>query len=212
MAPRIGERSAITMLPMELARPNRNVVIVASAPSLQYCFRNSGKNADITVIANAEFAQSYSAQDMTFRRSSISRFRCPGQLLQWRWEGGHGRPLAPDLLRLDLREPYVLAPILAFRSDKRRHGFGCARERIGGDILEKLAGLLARRDLVEPGGELVDDSLGRARRNDDSKPGSQVVARKARLRHGGDLRQHAQARRRGEREQAHAAGSRLRHE
>src|SRR5256885_15329801 len=73
MAPKIGERSAMMMLPMELARPSRKVVRVASAPSLQYCLSNSGKNADITVMANAEFAQSYSAQDMTFRRSSISR-------------------------------------------------------------------------------------------------------------------------------------------
>ncbi len=55
----------MTIPPMELARPNRKVVIVASAPSLQYCFRNNGKNADITVMANAEFAQSYSAQEMT---------------------------------------------------------------------------------------------------------------------------------------------------
>ena len=57
--------NAMTMLPMELARPNRKVVTVASAPSLQYCFRNNGKNADITVMANAELAQSYSAQEMT---------------------------------------------------------------------------------------------------------------------------------------------------
>src|SRR6267378_5578437 len=74
MAPRTGERSAMTMLPKELARPNRNVVSVASAPSLQYCFRKSGKKADITVMANAELAQSYSAQERTLRRSSISRF------------------------------------------------------------------------------------------------------------------------------------------
>src|SRR5712691_8759876 len=83
IAPRIGERSAMTMLPMELARPNRNVVSVASAPSLQYCFRKRGKKADITVMANAELAQSYSAQERTFRRSSISRSgvlvnRCDG--------------------------------------------------------------------------------------------------------------------------------------
>src|SRR5881397_1390237 len=66
LSPILGERSAMTIPPIELARPSRKVVIVASAPSLQYCFRNSGKNADITVMANAELAQSYSAQEMTF--------------------------------------------------------------------------------------------------------------------------------------------------
>src|SRR5258705_1842902 len=97
MAPRTGERSAMTMLPMELARPNRNVVSVASAPSLQYCFRKSGKKADITVMANAELAQSYSAQEKTLRRSSISRFGVVVKLLRWRREGSHGE--APILAR-----------------------------------------------------------------------------------------------------------------
>jgi hypothetical protein len=72
IAPRIGESSAIAMPPMELASPSRKVVIVASTPALQYCFRKSGKNADITVMANAEFAQSYKAQEMTCRQRAFS--------------------------------------------------------------------------------------------------------------------------------------------
>ena len=55
----------------ELARPSRNVVVTASAPAAQYCLRKSGKNADITVMAKAELAQSYKAHDRIFRRSSI---------------------------------------------------------------------------------------------------------------------------------------------
>ena len=41
---------------------------VASAPALQYCLKKSGKNPAITVVANAELAQSYSAQEKTPRR------------------------------------------------------------------------------------------------------------------------------------------------
>ena len=69
------------MPPIELARPSRNVVSVASASALQYCFKNSGKNADITVMANAELAQSYKAQDMTVLRSSIHSSGAP-----WSWK------------------------------------------------------------------------------------------------------------------------------
>jgi hypothetical protein len=34
------------------------VLTAASPPALQYCLKNTGKNPAITVVANAEFAQS----------------------------------------------------------------------------------------------------------------------------------------------------------
>ena len=36
----------------------------------RYCLKNSGKNTTITVVANAELAQSYSAQAKTFFSNS----------------------------------------------------------------------------------------------------------------------------------------------
>ena len=47
-------------------------------PALQNCLKNSGKKPAITVVANAEFAQSYSAQAMTGRRSRTLRTRAAG--------------------------------------------------------------------------------------------------------------------------------------
>ena len=58
IAPSTGESSATTILAMEFATPSWNVLTVGSSPTLQYCLRNIGKNAEITVTANAEFAQS----------------------------------------------------------------------------------------------------------------------------------------------------------
>jgi hypothetical protein len=50
---------------MPLAIPNQNVLSVADTPVLQYCLKNTGKNTTMTVVANAEFAQSYAAQATT---------------------------------------------------------------------------------------------------------------------------------------------------
>ena len=43
-----------------------------SVPVLQYSLKKMGKNAAMTVVAKAEFAQSYIAQDMTVRLFMIS--------------------------------------------------------------------------------------------------------------------------------------------
>ncbi len=64
IAPRIGAASAITRLPSPLTTPSRKVLTEASVPTLQYCLKKIGKKPAITVVANAEFAQSYSAQPM----------------------------------------------------------------------------------------------------------------------------------------------------
>ncbi len=55
--------SAATIIPaIEFAIPNLAVLTVMSAPVLQNCLKNIGKNPAMTVVANAELAQSYSAQ------------------------------------------------------------------------------------------------------------------------------------------------------
>jgi hypothetical protein len=46
------------------------VVSSVSAPALQYWLKNTGKNPAITVVANAELPQSYSAQLTAGRRCS----------------------------------------------------------------------------------------------------------------------------------------------
>ena len=56
--------------PMPLAMPSRNVLSVGSLPALQNCLKNTGKKPAITVVAKAEFAQSYRAQATTGRRNS----------------------------------------------------------------------------------------------------------------------------------------------
>jgi hypothetical protein len=48
---------------MELENPRRAVVSTFATLALQYCEKKIGKNPAITVVANAEFAQSYIAQD-----------------------------------------------------------------------------------------------------------------------------------------------------
>ena len=67
--------TAITKLEMPLARPSRKVLTATSAPALQYCLKNTGKKPAMTVVANAELAQSYSAQDSTGRRNRTDRRR-----------------------------------------------------------------------------------------------------------------------------------------
>jgi hypothetical protein len=55
-----------TMTPAtELASPNLAVLMVGSAPALQYCLKNIGKNPAMTVVAKAELAQSYNAHPNT---------------------------------------------------------------------------------------------------------------------------------------------------
>jgi hypothetical protein len=67
---------ATTMrLAMEFASPRRKVLVVASTPTFQYSLKNTGKKPAITVVAKAELAQSYRAQDMTFL--SVARFAIP---------------------------------------------------------------------------------------------------------------------------------------
>ena len=44
--------------------PRKNVLSALSAPYDQYCEKKIGKNAAITVVANALFAQSYRDHEM----------------------------------------------------------------------------------------------------------------------------------------------------
>ncbi len=65
IAPSTGANKA-TMIPaMEFARPNLAVLIVVSVPALQNCLKNTGKKPAMTVVAKAEFAQSYRAHPKT---------------------------------------------------------------------------------------------------------------------------------------------------
>ncbi len=65
-APSHGAITASTKLETPLAIASQKVLVVASCPAARYCLKNSGKNTTITVVANAEFAQSYRAQANTF--------------------------------------------------------------------------------------------------------------------------------------------------
>src|SRR6266853_1076060 len=113
-----------------------------------------------------------------------------------------GAGVNEQLLRLDLRQLYVALPALGVAPQERLHLSGCARERVERRTREKLLGVLGRRDRVEPAGELVDDRLGRARRNDDAPPRRHVTAPVAELRERRHLRQRDRALRRGGREDA----------
>jgi hypothetical protein len=43
---------------MPFAVPNQTVLVVGAIPAASVCLKNTGKNATITVVANAELAQS----------------------------------------------------------------------------------------------------------------------------------------------------------
>ena len=58
---------------MALPKPSRDVVSVGVTSVLQNFWKNTGKKPAITVVANAEFAQSYSAQAKTGRFLRNSR-------------------------------------------------------------------------------------------------------------------------------------------
>src|SRR5512136_1155768 len=73
VAPNAGAMSATTRLATPLVTPRRNVLSVAATPAFQYCLKNTGKNPAMIVVANAEFAQSYSAQATTGVRVSPLR-------------------------------------------------------------------------------------------------------------------------------------------
>ena len=61
IAPSTGADNATSTPAMEFASPNLAVLIVVSVPTLQNCLKNTGKNPAMTVVAKAEFAQSYRA-------------------------------------------------------------------------------------------------------------------------------------------------------
>src|SRR5688572_5747000 len=65
IAPRMGARIAMMSPATELATPRRDVVAVAETSVLQNFWKNTGKKPAMTVVANAELAQSYSAQAKT---------------------------------------------------------------------------------------------------------------------------------------------------
>ena len=76
-APSAGPRATITRLAIELARPSRKVMSVLASPALQTSRKKIGKKPAIMTVAKAEFAQSYSAQETTARRSvSLSVIAC----------------------------------------------------------------------------------------------------------------------------------------
>ena len=57
-APSSGAATSRKALASELAKPSRAVLTTASAPSLQYSLKNTGKKPAITVVAKTELAQS----------------------------------------------------------------------------------------------------------------------------------------------------------
>ena len=70
-APRKGERKATIIAAAELAMPRQRVLYAGSDGSAQYALKNKGKNPAMTVVAKAELAQSYMAQDQMDFLSSI---------------------------------------------------------------------------------------------------------------------------------------------
>ena len=67
-----AHRIATSSPALETARLSRNVLSVTGSPAHQYSLKKIGKNPAMTVVANAEFAQSYIAQESLARRSSLA--------------------------------------------------------------------------------------------------------------------------------------------
>ncbi len=53
-----GEDRATTTLAAAFAVPSRSVLSALPVPAFAYCLKNTGKNPAMTVVENAEFAQS----------------------------------------------------------------------------------------------------------------------------------------------------------
>src|SRR6186713_964650 len=69
-APSAGAINAMSRLASELVRPRRNEVSEASAPAPQYSLNRIGAKPAITVVLNAELAQSY--MDQAFMARSFA--------------------------------------------------------------------------------------------------------------------------------------------
>jgi hypothetical protein len=65
MAPSTGAIIATIKLAIAFPNPSWAVLMLTSAPKLQYFLKKTGKNPAMTVVAKAEFAQSYIAQPQT---------------------------------------------------------------------------------------------------------------------------------------------------
>ena len=63
MAPIIGANRATIILATEFPNPSWKVDVLMSAPALQYFLKKIGKKPAMTVVAKAELAQSYKAQE-----------------------------------------------------------------------------------------------------------------------------------------------------
>ena len=66
-----GAASTTSRAALELTAPSQNVLSILSSPAAQYCLKNTGKNPAMTVVANAELPQSYSAQPHCARSKPI---------------------------------------------------------------------------------------------------------------------------------------------
>src|SRR5262245_54565341 len=75
-APSQGAVTASIRLEMPFAVASHWVLSIGAAPTVSVCLKNTGKNATITVVAKAEFAQSYSAQENTFCSNSGDFMTC----------------------------------------------------------------------------------------------------------------------------------------
>ena len=58
IAPSTGATSAISALATPFVTPSRKVLSVTGMPRFQCCLKKTGKKPAMTVVANAEFAQS----------------------------------------------------------------------------------------------------------------------------------------------------------
>ena len=101
-------------LPIEFANPSWAVLVTASAPALQYCLKKTGKKPAMTVVANTEFAQSYSAHEKIFRSANSSRIR--------------PMPLPPEL-PATIDDPKVLDAAPAALSRQAPAGCRCIHSR-----------------------------------------------------------------------------------
>lgn len=63
----MGASNATTRLAREFPAPRSAVLVLTSMPKLQYFLKKMGKNPAMTVVAKAEFAQSYIAHPQMAR-------------------------------------------------------------------------------------------------------------------------------------------------
>src|SRR6185295_19114279 len=155
---------AITRPEIAFEISSRNEVPVGSTSVLQKPWKNSGKKPAMTVVAKAEFAQSYSAQERIWRFLSRSRTEAKATRCAWRRHATSGGRSVPFC------QPFFLTGGISALLRLARRAEGDLRPALDGEVevharrrqVHQRAGVIQREVVVRLGAEFIEMLLVRA--------------------------------------------------